>query len=125
MIDAGQMDYSVAFDAPSKIPDGHGGTENGWTADNVAVKEYAAFRFLRGGETVQAARLQGKQPVVVTVYSNSVTRQITTAWRMRDVRAGAYDAKGNWRGDVYNIRSIVPTNDRQFLEITAEKGVAL
>ncbi|MBX8785275.1 head-tail adaptor protein [Ochrobactrum sp. GRS2] len=125
MIDAGQMDYSVAFDAPAKIPDGHGGTETGWTADNQAVKEYAAFRYLRGGETVLASRLQGKQPVVVTVYSNSATRQITTAWRMRDVRAGSYDAKGKWRGDVYNIRSIVPTNDRQFLEITAERGVAV
>lgn len=125
MIDAGQMDYSVAFDAPAKVPDGHGGTETGWTKDVQAVKEYAAFRYLRGGETVQAARLQGKQPVVVTVYSNSATRQITTVWRMRDVRAGAYDAKDIWIGDVYNIRSIIPTSDRQFLEITAERGVAI
>lgn len=115
MIDPGQMDYSVAFDAPAIVKDSHGGTENGWTPDAQAVKEWAAFRYLRGGETVQAARLSGKQPVVVTVYSNTATRGLSTAWRMRDVRTG----------DVYNIRAIVPTSDRQFLEITAERGVAV
>jgi len=34
---------------------------------------------------------------------------------MRDVRTGVH----------YNIRSVVPTDDRQFLEITAESGVTI
>ena len=113
MMDAGQMNYLVVFEQPLKVPDGHGGQVNGW---GNPVTADAAFRFLRGGETVQAARLSGRQPVVVTVYAHSQTQAITTAWRMRDARSGT----------IYNIRSgPVPTDDRQYLEFTVESGVAV
>ncbi|KKB81020.1 phage head-tail adapter protein [Devosia soli] len=39
-----------------------------------------------GGEGVDAARLGGTQPFVVTVRNTSQTRQITTAWRLVDAR---------------------------------------
>lgn len=39
-----------------------------------------------GGEGVDAARLGGNQPFVVTVRNTSQTRQITTAWRLVDAR---------------------------------------
>lgn len=115
MIDAGHMDYAVAFDRPVKEPDGAGGTETRWSPPEDAVKAYAKFRYLRGGETVQAARLSGRQPAVVTVYSTEASRQITPAWRMRDERSG----------EIYNIRSVIPTDDRAFLELTVERGVAV
>jgi SPP1 family predicted phage head-tail adaptor len=105
----------VAFDAMVRSPDGHGGTTTGWGAPEAAVKAWAHFRFLRGGEAVQAARLAGRQPIVVTIRKSAATAQITNDWRMRDVRTDA----------VYNIRSIVPTDDRGFLELTVEGGVAV
>ncbi|WP_275790549.1 phage head completion protein [Pararhizobium gei] len=125
MIDAGQMIYSVAFDRPQMQDDGHSGVIEGWSPDDQAVKEYAAFRFLRGGETVMAARLSGRQPIVVTVYDNAQTRQIDETWRMRNARNGGFDGDGNWTGTEFNIRAIVPTDDQQFLEITVEGGVAV
>lgn len=102
----------VAFDAPAVSPDGYGGEETGW-AEQFNCR--ARFLYLRGGETVQAARLEGRQPVVVTIRRSPASDAITPAWRMRDVR----------RGDIYNIRSIVPTDDRKWLELTCERGVAV
>lgn len=107
-----RMIEAVAFDAPSPQSDGQGGQEEGWTQ---AVSCRAHFRYLRGGETVQAARLEGRQPVVVTIRQSDAARSITPEWRMRDTR----------RHDVYNIRSIVPSENRLYLELTCEKGVAV
>ena len=74
----------------------------------------ARIGFLRAGEAVMAARLQGQVTVVATIYSTTATRQITPAWRMRDVRTG----------EVYNVRSVIPSDDRHCLEVTAQRGVA-
>jgi len=116
MDNPGKLNRRVEFDAPTTIPDGHGGGETGWTAPGDAVKLWANFRFLRGGESVQAARLEGKQPVVITVRNCTQARQIDTSWRMRASRDGTH----------YNIRSgPVETDDRLYLEITVESGVAV
>ena len=102
----------VAFDRLVSAPDGHGGTETEWSAESAAVVRRANFRYLRGGEAVLASRLASRQPVVAMVRSDSQTRQIKPSWRMRDLRTGA----------VFAIRSIVPSEDRRFIEITAETG---
>lgn len=109
---AGKLYESIAFDAPSEVSDGQGGTIFGW---QERYRCRAHYRYLRGGETVQAARLEGRQPVVITVRASSETSQVKTEWRIRDTRTGTE----------FNIRSIVPTEDRRFLEITAESGVAV
>lgn len=107
--------YRVAFDAPKADPDGYGGVEVGWDTDN-AVEAFAAFRFLRGGETVQAARLAGKQPIVVTIPNFAAALAITSDWRMRDVNSGKE----------YQVRTDpVMTDDRHDLEITVGGGVAV
>ena len=110
-ISAGSLYHKVIFDLIEEVEDGKGGF------DQVAVtfETRAHIRFLRGGETVQAARLQGRQPVVVTVRRSSKSMQIDADTVMRDMRTGT----------VYNIRAVVPTEDRQFIEITAESGVAV
>jgi head-tail adaptor len=110
MINSGNLYEKVAFDAPIETPNGYGGVIQGW---EEAVQVRASIKYLRGGEVVQAARLQGKQPVVVTIRRNTTTAMIEPSWRMRDVRTSI----------VYNIRSIVRSDDRQWLEITAESGV--
>lgn len=109
---AGDLIESVAFDPPTAAGDGQGGQEEGWTESHVCR---AAFMYLRGGEVVQQARLSGRQPVVVTVRSCDAAKAIGTDWRMRDTR----------RGDIYNITTIVPSDDRAWLEITATRGVAV
>ena len=111
-VTAQSLQQSIAFDEPTEASNGQGGTVQGW---GERYRCRAHYRFLRGGETVQAARLEGRQPVVITVRSSSETRQVRTEWRIRDTRTGTE----------FNIRSIVPTEDRRFLEITAESGVAI
>lgn len=108
---AGPMNYLAAFDRPVSLPDGSGGTENGWSE---AFRTFAAFMFLRGGETVQAARLTGRQPVVVTIRNSVDAREVTSDWRMRDVRTGT----------VYNVRTAIPSDDRAMIELACESGVA-
>lgn len=109
---AGAMDYRVAFDRPVDTPNGQGGTLRGWSEQ---LQAFAQFTFLRGGETVIAARLAGRQPVVVKIRASAAAALIQTDWRMRDVRSG----------QAYNIRSIVPSDDRQFYQLTCEGGVAV
>lgn len=114
-MNAGDLYERVTFDPPLDEDDGHGGIETGWDTAN-RVEARAKFRYLRGGETVQASRLQGRQPVVVTVRSSSETRAITPGWRMLDARSG----------EAYNVRSgPVPSDDRRYLEFTVESGVAV
>lgn len=103
---------SVAFDAPVTVDDGYGGTDTQW---QEKFTTRANFKYLRGGETVQAARLEGRQPVVVMIRAHSKSLAVTPAYRMRDVR----------RGTMYNVRSIVPSDDRMYVEITVESGVAV
>lgn len=104
---SGDLTYAMAFDAPTQTQDGSGGTDAGWAEEYTCR---AHVRYLRGTEAVMAARLAGRQPVVVTIRRCEASRLITPAWRMRDTR----------EGDVYNIRAIVPSDDRAWLEITAE-----
>lgn len=111
---SGDLRERVAFDPPLGAPDGYGGIETGWDIGN-AVLRAAHFRWLRGGEAVQSARLSGRQPVVATVRASTATRAITPAWRLRDLR----------RGRNLNIRAVVETEDRAWIEITAESGVAV
>lgn len=111
---AGALTERIAFDAPKATRNVTGGRDSGW--QSAAVTCRANFRYLRGGETVQAARLAGRQPVVVTVRATAAKRAITPEWRMRDLRSGAE----------FNIRTgPVETADRAFLEFTVEGGVAV
>ncbi len=104
----------VAFDAPKPQPDGYGGTVEAWSDPASAYECRADFHFMRGGETVTAARLASRQPMIVRIRASTAARQITPEWRMRDLRTGR----------IYNVRTIEPTRDRQFIEMMVEGGVA-
>lgn len=107
---AGKLDRRVAFDAPTSAPNGQGGTISGWQERTVV---WANFRFLRGGEVVQSARLEGRQPVVVTIRASTETKAITPEWRMRDTRTGT----------IYAIHTCPPPGREGFIELTCESGV--
>lgn len=114
-IGAGDLVNSVAFDAPHLQADGYGGVVDAFDDPSAAYKCRAKFVYLRGGESVMASRLTGKQPVIVTIRSSEAARQITPEWRMRDVRSGVE----------YNIRSVEPSEDRAWLQMLCESGVAI
>ena len=114
---AGRLDRRLQFAERREVDDGMGNT----VAEYVPQYECAAnIKRLRGGESVLAARLEAKQPVVVTVRACTAARAITHDWRATDLRDGTiYAVKENPR---------YPTDksgreDRGHLEFLAMSGV--
>lgn len=112
MAQSGDLDRRVKFSQPTVTPDGYAGQVDGF-AERFTV--WGKIMYLRGTEAVQQARLQSRQPIVLTVRNSSVTNSVTAEWIAQDVG----------RGVDYNIRTIVPTDDGAFLELTCESGVAV
>lgn len=108
---AGKLRETVAWDERAMVDDGYG-NEVGSFAEQFRTR--AGFTFLRGGETVMAARLEGRQPLVVRVRRSSDTERIANEWRMRDLKTGT----------VYAVRAAAPTEHPGFLDIVVEGGVA-
>lgn len=112
---AGSLNQKVAFevrvegnpDAPRDL----GNRRLGWVEQFVC---YAAFQHLTGGEAVIAARLQGRHMQIIRVRASSRTRRISADWRARDAR----------RGTTFNIRDVVESVDRQWIDLLCEAGVA-
>lgn len=104
----------VGFFQPVAIDDGYGNVTSGF-ADEPDFDTYAEILDKAGGETVQAARLTGRNLANITVRSYSRTREVTTSWLAKDMRYGT----------IYNIRSIIdPNGKRRLIEMLCETGVA-
>jgi len=101
----------VAFDKQSAASDGHGGQSTAFAEQFVVAAKYT---HLRGGETVMADRLAGRHPMIIRVRATSQTRLVATGWRARDARDQT----------IYNIRDVTPTEDRRWIELLVESGVA-
>lgn len=119
-----RLHETFAFFAREKTNDGMGNTRGKWV-QKFTTK--AAITFRQGSETVQAARLEGKQPAFLTIRSFQAVKEITTEWCCCDARETTFDAgKGKFSGRVYNIRAI--NRDpitRQYYRLTIESGVAV
>lgn len=113
---AGDLYERVAFDrradANPDSPVDYGNTVSDWVEQFTCR---AQFIHLRGGETVMASRLEGRHSQVIRIRASVASRAVDTDWRVRDVRTGA----------VFNVRDITPSDDRQFLDVLCEKGVAV
>lgn len=111
---AGQLQRRVTFSARSEVDDGYGNTTGSWT-DQFTV--WARVKPLKGGdEAVQASRLQGRQPVVITVRVTPKTSLITPEWKATDADSG-----------VEYALTAPPANmdeDNQFFDILATTGEA-
>lgn len=121
---SGHLYEHVAFDKRVDASDGHGNYQDGFV-EQFSCR--AGFTYLRGTESVIAARLEGRQPIVVRVRSSTSTRSIEADWRMRNMRNGSWDGDGGeeyWTGPIYAVRSVIPTEDRQFIDVTVESGKA-
>jgi head-tail adaptor len=110
--DAGSLRHRVAFDARSDVDDGYGNTVAGEFAERFQCR--ADLRSRGGSEAVVAARLEGRNIFGVYIRSSSQSRQITTDWRMRDVRLGT----------VYAIDAVDGITDPAWIYLTVESGVA-
>jgi head-tail adaptor len=108
---AGQLSERFSFEKRVDAADGFGNFEGAWERQFVVA---ARRKMLVGGETVMAARLSGRQPAVLTIRSSIQARTITTDWRAVDTRSG----------DVWNIRSVTPMEDRSGIDLLCERGVA-
>jgi SPP1 family predicted phage head-tail adaptor len=113
VVATGELQHRLQFESPAPENDEYGNTVEGWLPEFI---RWARIMPTRGGETVMAERLQGRQPVVVTVRQDFETRRIKADWRAIDARSG----------EVYAVRS--PPADmemrRAFFDFIAEIGVA-
>lgn len=109
---AGSLRERVAFDRRDEIDDGYGNTVAGDFTEQFACS--AEFRSRGGSEAVMAARLEGRNIFGVYIRSSLQARQVTTDWRMRDVRAGT----------VYAIVAADNISDRAWVYLTVQSGVA-
>jgi SPP1 family predicted phage head-tail adaptor len=114
---AGELRQRVLFARPNIIEDAYGNVSTGWE-EMFTVSANITPRL--GGETVEAARLTGRQPVVIRVRQSDHTRQIRTDWR----------ATNTHNGVAYNIRTAVDphegnTEHGKWIDMLAEAGVAI
>ena len=111
----GALRYRLHFQRRGDLDDGWGNVTPGAGEFETVHTIAAAMRPLRGSESVQAARLEGRQPFVVTVRWASWLINVTTSWRL-------VDARNETR--VLNILSPLadPDGKRQWLEFIAQEG---
>ena len=126
---AGDLYHRYAFDKRVEIDRGDGVTVGKWQ-EQVNVR--AGVIKLRGGEKVIASRLQGRSPQIVFVRASAATREISTDWRMRDVRTGEIvdDPNGDmvdrkkWTGVSYNVSEVTFSDDRAWVDCLGQSGGA-
>lgn len=107
--DAGRLRERVSLAKRVEQDDGAGNTVADWVEQFQCA---AGFVHLKGGETVMAARLTNKHPMVARVRSSVASRAATADWRLTDVRTGR----------VYAIRDV--TVGREWVDLLVEGGVA-
>lgn len=94
------------------VPDwsGHSG-EPDWQ-DQFTI--WGGIQFMRGGESVIAARLTARQPAILTIRDSAQARTIGPADRVKNARTG----------EIFNIREQprASRDNRGFLEMLVEAG---
>lgn len=112
---AGALRERLHFQSRPSVDDGWGNSNVGQGEFTTQFTRWAALQPRVGGEAVTAARLDGRQPYLVTVRHGSDMRNVTTAWRLVD--------KNN-TDRVFNIISppADPDGRREWLEFLAEEG---
>ena len=123
MTTAGDLTERVRFDAPTAVSDGYGNTTEGWTAGYTCR---AQFVYSGGGETVQAARLEGRSVFKVRIRQCNAARALTQSHRLVDLRRVAWNdaTQQTASAGVYNIREVGAITDRSWVYLLIESGVA-
>lgn len=114
MLQPGEYNNRVTFGARALgSGDDYGNPETGFVD---AFTVWAKLLPLRGGEQVMAARLEGRQPWIITVRRTPETEQITTDWRAVNADNAA---------QTFNVRSVTPSPARDIIDLLVEEGVAV
>lgn len=111
----GALHERLHFQSRPVVDDGWGDDTPGAGDFETIFTRAAGMRPRVGGEAVTAARLEGRQPFVVTVRHSRQMAEVTTAWRLVDARN---------ENRVFNIMSppADPDGKNQWLEFLAEEG---
>lgn len=112
MTSAGDLTHKVHCQKRTGGPDGYGNIVTGAFVTQFTV--HAAYRHLRGGESVIASRLEGVHPALITVRRSSRTLQITNDWQLVDARTGT----------VWAVNDVTHEEDRQWITLLCREGVA-
>jgi len=78
-MDPRQLRNLLTFQRPVLIEDEFGGTQQNW---EDVFQTWGHIRYLRGGESVMQARLESRQPVILTIHQNEDTLKIESDWRV-------------------------------------------
>lgn len=108
MTEVGQLRERVTFQQKALVDNGNpgGGDRTGaWGGD---VVRWARVVARTRGEVALEARLQGLQPIEVTVLRTAETLAIANGWRVL------------WEGRPYNVKATAPDESHKFLVIAAE-----
>lgn len=106
----GRMRQRVTFQARAYVNDGFGNQVGTWID---RCTRWCNVRYLRGSEAVMASRLEGRQPVLLTIRQDTQTAKIAPEWRAMI------------EGREYNIREpLRPSDDGLHFEMLCESGVA-
>lgn len=73
------LDHICSFQSRAVADDGHG---NKLGEFQEVFREWAGFRFLRGGEGIVESRLASEQPAILTVRSTLQTQAIAPDWQV-------------------------------------------
>jgi len=111
----GALRDRLHFQRRADAPDGWGGTIPGAGDFATVFTLDAALRPLRGTETVMQARLQGRQPWVVTVRNCRLMKDVTPAWRL-------VDARNTNRVFGISAAPVDPDGKRQWIDILVTEG---
>jgi head-tail adaptor len=114
---AGSLRYRMTFAERDSTEDEYGNASSGWV-DRFTVSANITAKV--GGEAVDAARLTGRQPVILTVRRSADTRAITTDWKATELESGRE----------FNIRTAIDpfigdSGHGLWIEMLAEAGVAV
>jgi head-tail adaptor len=105
---AGKLNERIAFDQQSEAREQFGGQKVSYSEQ---FQRHCQMIHMSGSESVDAARLAGREVYKIKVRSSVAVRAVTSGtWQLRDVR----------RDKVYNIQSIDAVTDRRFVWIVAE-----
>ncbi|UPT93023.1 phage head closure protein [Bradyrhizobium barranii subsp. apii] len=111
MTSAGDLRSEIKLERQVLTPDGAGGSTVEWVE---VVTTPARIKYLKGGETVMAGRLQGNQTVVVTLRNQPGLGDADTTWRLTSTRSNR----------VYDIKAFTLSEDGAWLDILADTGVS-
>lgn len=111
-MEAGELRFQFRFERRKAANDGFGNTEGDWEAPFDWV--WGKRVFLRGSESVIAARMTGRSPALLQCRASSEMEMVDTSWRCIDITSG----------ETFNILSVTPDQKNMQIDFMIEAGGA-